>query len=628
MRDHTPVVIEDFNGYWNRGDVDSVPLDHWSDVNNMQFIESGYKTRDGLEIFFGLPDVVRLFTFNLVSGDGFLVLDSQGQFFHVKITNLVFVSIDLILTIPTAIDFKYLNINGRAFITPIGSLGEFLYVYNGDGTPARKIAGIGPVDADGLMAAANSGSAGNIEAGVHIFGVVYETNSGFLSQIGPDTLPTITAPGAEGATLTNIPISPNPAVVARNIVVTRAIDPTLYNGDTHGYQFFFLPNGRIDDNTTTTATGSFFDEELLEDASHLLDIASEMVNSNGLIQYHNRMVSYASFDAALARVSYPGEPEAFDQVTGLIQLPRDGLQILNAWVYRDVLYLAKINQTFAVQDNGDDPTSWPITVIDDGIGSSLHGVSITNNEQGGSNIEYVLVLNINSIFIFNGTFNKPELTYKIWNFWLSLDLTKFDDFQILNDVLHQIIYINFPYLSMILIGDYANGFDPKNIRWSKWTFDVQPTTIALFNTDQKLVIGVRQSTGSGGGTLINTFLYDGLINFESFILAATFSSSPISTFTYLGEIDFVAGINATTSTTPVNIFAFSGQINMQFNITGTITIVVVKQFAGSIAMTSGIVGTYSFQSALGGTFSGLISMTGGISGTIAHNRVFTYFGSI
>ncbi len=40
----------------------------------------------------------------------------------------------------------------------------------------------------------------------------------------------------------------------------------------------------------------------------------------------------------------------------------------------------------------------------------------------------------------------------------------------------------------MLIGDYKNGLDAKNIRWSKWRFDIETTTIALYVTNT-LVIG-------------------------------------------------------------------------------------------------------------------------------------------
>jgi hypothetical protein len=43
----------------------------------------------------------------------------------------------------------------------------------------------------------------------------------------------------------------------------------------------------------------------------------------------------------------------------------------------------------------------------------------------------------------------------------------------------------------MLFGDYSNGLDPKNIRWTPWTFDIETNTIALIETNT-LAIGSLQ----------------------------------------------------------------------------------------------------------------------------------------
>jgi hypothetical protein len=61
--------------------------------------------------------------------------------------------------------------------------------------------------------------------------------------------------------------------------------------------------------------------------------------------------------------------------------------------------------------------------------------------------------------------------------------------QIINNTIDQILYITLPD-RRLLIGDYNNGFDPQNIRWSIWRFDVTVNTIALVNINQ-LIIGAE-----------------------------------------------------------------------------------------------------------------------------------------
>ena len=51
MLDHKPIVLEEFNGLWQRGDNDETPKDHFSDCNNIRFIgTSAFGTRYGVGI--------------------------------------------------------------------------------------------------------------------------------------------------------------------------------------------------------------------------------------------------------------------------------------------------------------------------------------------------------------------------------------------------------------------------------------------------------------------------------------------------------------------------------------------------------------------------------------------------
>lgn len=489
MRGHLPLVIDKFKGLWLRGRAsvskqDSCPIDHFQDCNNIQFVDSGFRTRDGIIPSSYYANVLKIRNYVTNNDDSVLVLDNAGNIYHTASpTPLV-----PILTVAGMTDFGFISINARAYLSPSngehGIVDEFVYVYNNDGVYARKAAGLPPVDADGMLAAANSGGSGNVEPGLRVYGVVYETDSGFLTKIGPDTLPTLVSPGGDSVDLTNIPVSPSSAVIARHIVSTRAI--VGYNGNQIGYQFFFVPGGEIADNTTTTLTISFFDDELLSDASHLLDILSEIPAVVGLTTYHNRMVAY-NFE--IARVSQAGEPEAFDAIVGLVVVPKDSKPLTNAQEFRDILYLFKNVRTFGVQDNGDDPINWPLTTLDQGIGASQHGVA-TVLQTGGVSIEFVIIINYAGIYLFSGIYNKPELSYKINDYWVGLNFSDFLNIEIYNDSIRKILYIILPDRQKMLIGDYRDGLDYQNIRWAFWTFDIEISSICLldFNT---LLIGSR-----------------------------------------------------------------------------------------------------------------------------------------
>src|SRR5712691_443352 len=175
MSGHKEIIIEEFNGLWARGDADSCPLDHFVDNNNISFIQGGFRTRDGLNTYFdnnlGIGDIVRMYTFVQETGQSILALDIHNDIYDVQGTSIL----GPIIHVAGMTDFGFVSLNGRAYISPsdglTGLANEFIYVYKGDGSSARKAGGVAPVDADGIMVAVNSGIAGDVETGVHIFGV-------------------------------------------------------------------------------------------------------------------------------------------------------------------------------------------------------------------------------------------------------------------------------------------------------------------------------------------------------------------------------------------------------------------------------------------------------------------------
>jgi hypothetical protein len=492
MRDHNPITIEEFNGWWQRGSADSTPLDHFSDCVNIQYIESGFESRAGikadLDIGIGFTNLLKVKNYPKVSSESLLLLDTNGNIFDSGSPT----PLTPILTIVGMLDFGLAFFGGRAYISPStlvhGMAGEKVYVYLGDGTPARKAAGQPPKDADGLLAAANGG-AGHVEKGIHVFAAVYETNTGFLTQIGPDTLPTVNAPGTDTVNLSNIPVSPNSYVTKVHIVATKAIDPLLYTGNTRGYQFFFVP-GAIVNNGVTTLTVDFYDIELLSDASHLLDLFTEIPAGVGLTLYHGRMFDWTqepNAEQSNILVSYPGEPEAFDQVTGIIQLAPDDYPITICQELRDVLYIFKNLKTFAVNDNGDVPSSWNVITLDQGLGCALHGIGIVL-DTGGTSIDYLITVNYSGIFIFNGTFQFLELSWKLADFWNALPFAEYLHVETYIDSILKRLYIILPGQSILLFGDYQHGLDPMKLRWAPWTSDIKFSSMAITNFNDLVIV--------------------------------------------------------------------------------------------------------------------------------------------
>jgi len=513
VRDHEPVVIEEFGGWFDRGDDESCPSEHFTVCDNIQFYNSAIETRSALDIYQNVASplgrIRRIYDYVMQTGQSLLVLTDGGKIYHVIGATTVY---GPILTIPTMEDFGFVAYNGRAYITPfktyvdvngvnyeLGIKNEFLYVYKGDGTQARKAAGKGPT---GSALTASLGSAGLTDFGDHLFAIVYETDTGYLTSLGPEVFAKLELTGTNKVLISNIPVSSDPFVKKRHIVATKWIPE--YNGDQNGYQFFFVPGGNIDNNTDTTKEIEFFDSDLISDASHLTDNFSEIPACVNLNTYHSRLVMVGEFgtdetlaglptgivdNRSLARLSFPGEPEAISKIDGLIIAPLDGNPLTNCQEFRDILYLFKKTRTFAYSDNFDEPATWEEEVLDQGVGAPVHGIA-TVLDTGGVNIDFLLIVDWSGLMLFNGTYARPEMSWKIEDYWMNLTRNDFRFMQIVNDSLGKKIWITLPPPNqhMMLHANYADGMDSQKIRWSRWIFDVKISAVCLIETN-KLILG-------------------------------------------------------------------------------------------------------------------------------------------
>jgi hypothetical protein len=500
MRDHSPVVIDQFNGLWMKGDPESTPIDHFSSGQNFQFIarSNGIKTRDGIDrhqnVVAPLGNVVRVYNYITQSQNTLLALTwdgTTGKIYHVVNSTTIY---GPILTKVGMEDFAFVPWAGRAYISPFksyvvnglnvekGLSGEFLYVYDGTGTASRKAAGTA---ASGTLVVAN-GSAGTTDTGLHVFAVVGETDTGYLSP--PIAFATFTLDGTHKIDFSAIPVFVGSQWIKRHIV--SSIKVPTYNGNPSGYTLYFIPSATINNNVGTTLSGvEFFDGELLENASHLADNFAEIPAGAVLNIYHGRLLVGATYnDISIVLVSEEGEPEAINQISGFLVVPLDGNAITNAQEMRDVLFVTKRNRIVSYVDNGDVPSSWPSTIVDQAIGAPVHGIA-TVIDSGGTSIDFLIFASYAGIIIFNGRIVKPELTFKIdKGLWLLLDRNNFRKIQIVIDPIKQMLYCVLPD-GTLLVGDYSNGLDAKNIRWVIWTFNIRVTAIALVNINDLIIAG-------------------------------------------------------------------------------------------------------------------------------------------
>jgi hypothetical protein len=519
VRDHEPFVIEDFGGLWVRGDAESVPSDHFVQADNIQYIHSGFETRDGLDKYqtTGVPlgKILRIYNYTMQTGQSILILTEGGKIYHMVGTNTIY---GPILTIPTMEDFGFVAYAGRAYITPfktyidsqgvnyeLGLKNEYVYVYKGDGNPARKAAGNAPsVPGTPLVASLGTASTGPAtDAGLHLIAVVYETDTGHYTALGPEVFASLDFSGAHNILVSNIPVSSDSWIKKRHLVSTKWIPE--FNGDQKGYQFFFIPEGNIDNNVDTTKEVHYFDADLLEDASYLIDNFSGIPAGVNLTIYHSRLVIVGEFgtdetlkdlpvgvtdNRSLARLSAAGEPEAISKIDGLIIAPLDGSPLTNAKEIRDILYLFKKAHVYAYSDDGNEPAEWKEEATDQAMGTSVHGI-MTVLDSGGVNVDFLVVADVSGLVLFNGTFARPELSWKIENLWRSIDKNAFRFVQVISDPHTKRIWITLPEptRNVLIYADYGNGLDSKGIRWAKWIFDAKISSLCFLEPGS-IIIGV------------------------------------------------------------------------------------------------------------------------------------------
>jgi hypothetical protein len=498
MRDHDSKALTEFNGLFRRGDLDDTPVDHFQGSNNIRHLGKSVITRDGIVISQSvsaspLQNVRRIYNYPMLTQNSLLVLSynaatTTGTIYHVVNSTTQYT----VFATTGMTDFAFVPFGGRAYFCPFGAFAngeetvekgldnEFLYVYAGAGVTARKAAGA----AIGAGMTVAAGAAGHTDIGLHIYGVVSETASGYLSA--PGSLTTFTNVPANSVSFGTIPTSGDTNVTKRHIVASKKI--TNYNGNTEGYQLFFIPNATINDNVTTFLNNqSFYDQDLLEDASYLFDNYTEIPAGAFLTLYHGRLVLGSTYDDFnLVLVSAPGEPEAISQIDGLLATQPNGFPVSNAAEFRDVLYVFRPNSTMSFTDNGEEPASWPLVDVDAALGTRPHGVSQFLNSATQS-VDFLIVATYQGISLFTGGYQTPELSWKIEDLWKGFDRPDFGNIQVVNNAVKKRLYLTTPE-RYLLVGFWQNGMNPKDIQWEPWTF-VQPVNTICVTTIDEDIIG-------------------------------------------------------------------------------------------------------------------------------------------
>jgi hypothetical protein len=465
--DHSPVTIEKFNGYWAKSHQTinpyTVPQNYSWDCLNVRWSGDVIGSRQGIDFQSNLNGAIgAVARAQLYAKDGanrFLVMDTTGKLFDTgSATPAV-----AIFTGAAGDDFSAINLNNRVYITIhnriTGKAAEKIYVY--DGTTFRAAAGIAPATNPG----AANGAAGVVEAGIHLIAFAWETASGFITKYGPAVQ--YLAPGAVKINVTSVS-NGGAGVVAKHVLATKVIPN--YDGNQDNYEFFFVPNGKINDNVTTSITIDFLDSQLVDSGDTLLDQLDTIPAGVFLCEHEGRLVSGGEeANPSFARVSLPGKPESFSAIDGFIKCsPGDGGGLKNGRSFKGNLYTFKSNRTYATHDNGGAPSEWPVSQIDGGIGAEAFSIAdVLDSKTFTRNM--LFVMGRSGLYAFDGAYGQLPLSYNqdavlqnYFNDKCSL---------IANPVTKEIFVILDGHPSKhIFVYNYMEGLSYDRIRCCPWVF--------------------------------------------------------------------------------------------------------------------------------------------------------------
>jgi hypothetical protein len=377
-----------------------------------------------------------------------------------------------------------INTYGRVYISPLTDIGTplddasngFIWLY--DGTTARLSGGIAADLTTGPTAVVDTILPGYGTPGQHLFAVLFETDTGFLTPPpDPSTWINFTTAGSVLVQMNDIPLGPTECV-ARIIIATRTI--VTYDGIPENWEMFQAY--RIPDNTTTFQAWDLIDSGLVDSVDYLLDIYDRIPACNRISVYGSRlMYNGPHTDPSLVIVSRPSDPETSSKGEDYLQKP-DGSpeDIYVGRELRDVYYIFKENSTWATRENPDQAVNaWPIELIDSGIGCSPFGIGEVMANTGSLILDNFLVVGLTGAYIFSGTYSKEPISRNIQpaftcRTYTSRSKTKY--LRLVIDPVRRLFFILLPLINddpalntaVLYVGNYFNGLSPDTIKWATW----------------------------------------------------------------------------------------------------------------------------------------------------------------
>jgi hypothetical protein len=182
-------------------------------------------------------------------------------------------------------------------------------------------------------------------------------------------------------------------------------------------------------------------------------------------------------NSSIVRGSSTAEPEAYDGVTGLVEVAVNNGQVLrSAFTLRNNLYFVKDRGLFVTATDGvNEPALWPVEEVSNKVGTtSVHGVGIGEG--------WVVIAGRSGLYFFDG--GEPiKLSQEIQPTWDAINWQYGQTIWVQVDTQHKQIFVGVPMGSatqpnQVLMLDYTQGMqDPlvaalyspeRSRKWAPW----------------------------------------------------------------------------------------------------------------------------------------------------------------
>lgn len=315
--------------------------------------------------------------------------------------------------------------------------------------------------------------AGEVTQGVHLFGYVVESRTGFTGKPGP-------APGGVFAPV-SFTVAAGGRALSMGFIVntppdTAFVQPIMTRSDNHD-RWYFLPNGAVA--VPGGATGwsisipiNISDERLAdgaEEANGQFDMLTD--NSGGgspaafssVFSYGKRMAYVADNKVYF---SDPDDYQAVTEAGHVVQVPGQK-RIVTGFALRMSCYLLGPGWTYEVADNGDLPSTWAYpTEVSGAIGTtSIQGV------EWRTAGDYAWVASTAGLYLFSGQYATRPVSYYQTPEWERINWAAPYAVQIRDDYVRQRVYVAAALdanteASHLLVWDYARGMTPEDVDFS------------------------------------------------------------------------------------------------------------------------------------------------------------------